>query len=321
MATRLRLGTRGSQLALRQAELVRAALLAAHPDLTVDLEIIHTQGDRAADVPLHLLSGQGVFAKAIEEALLDGRVDLAVHSLKDLPSVETPGLEIAAVPPREDARDALVSRGDLTFAALPHGARVATGSPRRAAQLKAARPDLAIVDVRGNLDTRLRKLQTDGLDALVLAVAGLSRLGLAARIADALPTTLCLPAVGQGALAVQCRADDTATRALLAPLDDAATHAAAQAERALLAALGGGCKVPIAAYAHLHDGELHLDGMVAVPDGSQVLRDSLSAPLAAAAPLGMGLAARLMAAGAGDLLGERAAEVDSSPSPPGRGLG
>ncbi|HLH25057.1 MAG TPA: hydroxymethylbilane synthase [Chloroflexota bacterium] len=306
MAALLRLGTRGSQLALRQADLVREALLAQHPGLTVELEIITTHGDRAADVPLQRMSGQGVFARAIEEALLDGRIDVAVHSLKDLPSVETPGLEIAAVPPREDARDALVSRGDLSFAALPAGARVATGSPRRAAQLKAARPDLQIVDIRGNLDTRLRKLETDGLDAMVLAVAGLSRLGLAGRIAEALPTTLCLPAVGQGALAVQCRADDAPARALVTPLDDAVSRAAVQAERALLAALGGGCKVPIAAHATLVEGELRLDGVVAAPDGSQLLRDSLAAPVAAAALLGMGLAARLMAAGAGDLLGERA---------------
>ena len=306
----LRLGSRGSQLALRQAEQVRDALLARHPDLRVELAIITTHGDRAADVPLHLLSGQGVFARAIEEALLAGRVDAAVHSLKDLPSVETPGLEVAAVPPREDARDALVSRGDLAFTALPYGARVATGSPRRAAQLKAARPDLQIVDIRGNLDTRLRKLEREGLDALVLAVAGLSRLGLANRIAQPLPTTLCLPAVGQGALAVQCRADDAATRPLLAPLDDAPTHAAVRAERALLAALGGGCKVPIAGYAELRAGELELHGLVAAPDGSQVIRDSLTAPVAAAALLGMGLAARLMAAGAGALVGERAGASD-----------
>ncbi len=302
MAASLRLGTRGSQLALRQAALVRDALLARHPGLAVELTAISTHGDRAAEVPLHLLSGQGVFARAIEDALLDGRVDMAVHSLKDLPSVETPGLEIAAVPPREDARDALVSRGGVPFAALPPGARVATGSPRRAAQLRAARPDLQIVDIRGNLDTRLRKLEQDDLDALVLAVAGLRRLGLAERIAEALSTALCLPAVGQGALAVQCRADDAATRALVAPLDHVATHAAVRAERALLAALGGGCKVPIAAHAEAYGDELHLHGVVAAPDGSQVIRDSLTAPLAAAALLGMGLAARLMAAGAGDLL-------------------
>jgi hydroxymethylbilane synthase len=310
MAARLRLGTRGSQLALRQAKLVRDALLARHPDLAVELEIITTHGDRAADVPLHLLSGQGVFARAIEEALLDGRVDVAVHSLKDLPSGETPGLEIAAVPPREDARDALVSRDGVSFMALPYAARVATGSPRRAAQVRAARPDLQIVNIRGNLDTRLRKLDTENLDALVLAVAGLRRLGIGARIAEALPTSLCLPAVGQGALAVQCRADDAATRALLAPLDDAPSHAAVRAERALLAALGGGCKVPIAAHAKVQDGELALHGLVAAPDGSRIIRDALTAPLASAASLGMGLAARLMAAGAGDLLSTPAGASD-----------
>jgi hydroxymethylbilane synthase len=309
MAARLRLGTRGSQLALRQAELIREALLALHPGLAVELQIITTHGDRAADVPLHVLSGQGIFARAIEEALFRGEVDLAVHSLKDLPAVEREGLELAAIPRREDARDALIVRRGAAatslptnFAGLPHGARVATGSPRRAAQLRHARPDLAIVDIRGNLDTRLRKLDADGLDALVLAAAGLRRLGLAERIAEVLPTALCLPAVGQGALAVQCRADDAATRALLAPLDEPLTRAAVEAERALLAGLGGGCKVPIAAHATAHEGQLTLEGLVAVPDGSRVLRDSLAAPLAAARVLGMGLAARLMATGAVDLV-------------------
>src|SRR5262245_26087337 len=191
MSPRLRLGTRGSLLARRQAEMVRDALLALHPDLTIELEIITTQGDRAADVPLHLLSGQGVFARAIEEALLASTVDLAVHSLKDLPATERPELTLAAFPPRADARDALVSRGNVAFAALPEGARVATGSPRRAAQLRAARRDLQIVDIRGNLDTRLRKLESEGLDALVLAVAGLDRLGLEDRIAEPLPIALC----------------------------------------------------------------------------------------------------------------------------------
>jgi hydroxymethylbilane synthase len=303
MAPRLRLGTRGSLLARRQAEMVRDVLLALHPDLTIELEFISTHGDRAADVPLHLLSGQGAFARAIEEALLAGTVDLAVHSLKDLPARERPELALAAFPPRADARDALVSRDNISFAALPGRARVATGSPRRAAQLLAARPDLRIVDIRGNLDTRLRKLESQGLDALVLAVAGLERLGLADRIAEALPIELCLPAVGQGALAVQCRADDAATRALVAALDDPATRAAVEAERALLAALGGGCKVPIAAHAAPRAGELRLEGMVAATDGSEVVRDALSAPVAAAALLGIGLAARLMAAGAASLVG------------------
>jgi hydroxymethylbilane synthase len=286
---------------------------------------------------LHLLSGQGVFAGAIEEALLGGAVDLAVHSLKDLPAADRPGLLLAAFPPREDARDALVCRRGGGLGALPRGARIATGSPRRAAQLRAARPDLRIVGIRGNLDTRLRKLETEHLDALVLAVAGLRRLGLAERITEPLPLTLCLPAVGQGALAVQCRADDSATRALLAPLDDLATRAAVLAERAFLSALGGGCKVPIAAHAAIVDGRLRLDGLLASSDGHHLLRDSVvggpvtpstpvydlielggptdtTAPTHGATPtdlntpaaLGQALASRLRAAGGADLLAARA---------------
>jgi hydroxymethylbilane synthase len=312
MAARLRLGTRGSVLALRQAKMVRDSLVLNHPihaDLEVELVVITTHGDRAADVPLHRLSGQGVFARAIEEALLADEIDLAVHSLKDLPSVERPGLTLVAFPPREDPHDVLVSRPCAGashqapgFAELPSGARVATGSPRRAAQLLHARPDLNIVDIRGNLDTRLRKLESEGLDALVLAAAGLLRLGLSEEITEMLPPSLCLPAVGQGALAVQCREDDAETRSLLQWLDDHHTRAAVEAERALLAALGGGCKVPIAAYGEVRGDELHLEGLVALPDGSRVLRDALSAPVSAARVLGVGLAARLMAAGAGEML-------------------
>ncbi len=313
MGRLLRLGTRGSLLARRQAELVRDALLAREPDLAVQLEIIATQGDRAPDVPLQQMSGQGVFARAIEEALLAGQIDCAVHSLKDLPAAERAGLELVAFPRRADARDALVCRRDAGAAPaaglrlLRDGARVATGSPRRAAQLLHVRPDLVIVPIRGNLDTRLRKLDEGDLDAVVLAVAGLERLGLGDRISVALPVAVCVPAVGQGALAVQCRADDAATRALLAPLDDAATRAAVVAERALLAALGGGCRVPIAAYGEVRGAELCLEAVVASPDGRTLLRDRLTAPPTAAPVLGMALAARLLAAGARELLRERTA--------------
>jgi hydroxymethylbilane synthase len=313
MGRLLRLGTRGSLLARRQAELVRDALLAREPDLAVQLEIIATQGDRAPDVPLQQMSGGGVFARAIEEALLAGQIDCAVHSLKDLPAAERAGLELVAFPRRADARDALVCRRDAGAAPaaglrlLRDGARVATGSPRRAAQLLHVRPDLVIVPIRGNLDTRLRKLDESDLDAVVLAVAGLERLGLGDRISMALPVAVCVPAVGQGALAVQCRADDAATRALLAPLDDAATRAAVVAERALLAALGGGCHVPIAAYGEVRGAELCLVAVVASPDGRTLLRDQLTAPPTAAPVLGMALAARLLAAGARELLRERAA--------------
>jgi hydroxymethylbilane synthase len=299
MAAPFRLGTRGSKLALWQAEHVAAALRALPAAPAVELQVITTQGDRAADVPLPLLSGQGVFARAIEDALLAGAIDLAVHSLKDLPGQDRPGLVLAAFPPRADARDALVG---APFAALPAGARVATSSPRRAAQLLAARPDLRVVGIRGNVDTRLRKLEAGGLDALVLAVAGLERLGLADRVAEALSPALCLPAVGQGALAVQCRADDAPTRAVVALLDDPPTRAAVEAERGLLAALGGGCKIPIAGYATPEGNGLRLDGLVAAPDGSRLVREALVGTRDAPAALGGALAARLLAAGGASLL-------------------
>jgi hydroxymethylbilane synthase len=298
----LRLGTRGSQLALRQAELVRAALQAQHPALAIELVPITTRGDQLAHLPLQAISGQGVFARALEDALLAGTIDCAVHSLKDLPGALRSGLVLAAFPPREDARDALVARTAPGFAALPPRARVATSSPRRAAQLLAARPDLEIVPIRGNVDTRLRKLEEQRLDATVLAVAGLRRLGLAARITEPLPLDLCLPAVGQGALAVQCRADDLATRALLAPLDDAPTRAAVEAERALLAALGGGCRIPIAAHATVEGATLRLRGLLASPDGRTLIRDQLMGPASAATRLGRALAERLLAAGGGALV-------------------
>ncbi|HLI28703.1 MAG TPA: hydroxymethylbilane synthase [Chloroflexota bacterium] len=298
----LRLGTRGSQLALRQAELVRAALQAQYPALAVELVPITTRGDQLAHLPLQAISGQGVFARALEDALLAGTIDCAVHSLKDLPGALRPGLVLAAFPPREDARDALVARTAAGFAALPPRARVATSSPRRAAQLLAARPDLEIVPIRGNVDTRLRKLEEQQLDATVLAVAGLRRLGLAARITEPLPLDLCLPAVGQGALAVQCRADDPATWALLAPLDDAPTRAAVEAERALLAALGGGCRLPIAGHATVEGAALRLAGLLATPDGRTLIRDQVVGPASAAAQLGRALAERLLAAGGGALV-------------------
>jgi hydroxymethylbilane synthase len=302
----LRLGTRGSLLALRQSEGVGDLLTARWPAATVELVVIHTHGDRAADVPLHLLSGQGVFAGAIEEALLRGEIDLAVHSLKDLPAAERPGLRLAAFPARADARDALVAREARSLDELRPGARVATGSPRRAVQLRAARPDVEIVDIRGNLDTRLRKLETDELDALVLAVAGLERLGLANRISEPLSPARCLPAVGQGALAVQCRADDERTTGLIAGLDDPPTRAAVLAERAFLAALGGGCKVPIAAHARIDGDQVILEGLLAAADGAVVLRETHRGPAAAPGAVGEGLAARLLGSGGAALVEGRA---------------
>ena len=263
----LRLATRGSRLALWQAERV-AALLGAD----VELVVVKTGGDRRRDEPIHAMGGTGVFVKEVQDAVLEGRADLAQHSAKDLPSITPVGLVLAAVPERGDARDALVGS---TFAALPPDARVATGSVRRRAQLAALRPDLRFEELRGNVDTRLAKAST--FDAIVLAAAGLDRLGLADHIAERLDTGLVLPMVGQGALAVECRADDDAALARLAAIDDRAAHTCVRAERQFLARLGGGCSLPCAAYAVVREGRVHIDALLAAPDGSTVLRATAEA--------------------------------------------
>ena len=278
--TELVAGTRGSRLALAQTAWVVERLRLAHPGLTVRTEVIRTKGDVFTDAPLPSIGGKGLFTGEIEAALLAGTIDLAVHSLKDLPTDLPDGLAIGAVPEREDARDVLISRSGAGLDALPPGARVGTGSLRRAAQLRARRPDLCIVDVRGNVDTRLRKLgQEDArLDALVLAAAGLNRLGLAGRVTEYLDLDVMLPAVGQGALAVEVRAADARVLAAVAVLEDHATRIAVEAERAFLRALGGGCQTPAAAFATLEGVTLRLRGMVANPDGSGLRRGEISGP-------------------------------------------
>jgi hydroxymethylbilane synthase len=258
----LRLATRGSRLALWQAERV-AALLGGE----VELIVVKTGGDQRRDEPIHAMGGTGVFVKEVQDAVLDGRADVAQHSAKDLPSITPEGLVLAAVPERGDARDALIGS---TFAALPPNARVATGSVRRRAQLAALRPDLRFEELRGNVDTRLAKAAA--FDAIVLAAAGLDRLGLADHIAERLDTSVVLPMVGQGALAVECRADDEATLARLAAIDDHDSHACVRAERQFLARLGGGCSQPFAAYAVVRDGHVAIDALLAALDGSTVLR-------------------------------------------------
>jgi hydroxymethylbilane synthase len=290
------IATRGSQLALWQARWVQAQL-AAHGHASV-IEIIKTTGDRVTDVPLAKVGGKGLFTKEIEEALLDGRADLAVHSLKDLPTELPEGLVLAAVPEREDPHDAIVGR---PLAELPHGARVGTSSLRRAAQLRNLRPDLAIESVRGNLDTRLRKLDEGQYDAVVLAAAGLKRLGWAARIAEILPCEVMCPAVGQGALGIEARTAG-AGRDACAALDHPETHQAVTAERGLLASLGGGCQVPIGAHASVREGRLKLVALVASPDGSEVVRGEAEGPAADAEALGRGLGAELLARGARRIL-------------------
>jgi hydroxymethylbilane synthase len=292
----LTIGSRGSQLALWQANWVKARL--DELGAPSRIEIIRTTGDRITDVPLAKVGGKGLFTKEIEDALLGGRVDLAVHSLKDLPTELPSGLGIAAVPEREDARDVLAG---ARLADLPAGARVGTSSLRRVAQFRAVRPDLVIESVRGNLDTRLRKLAEGRYDALVLAAAGLRRMGWQDRIAEYLDPDVMCPAVGQGALAIEAREASEAER-VCRRLEHAATRAAVDAERAVLRSLGGGCQVPIGAHATLDDGGLRLVAVVAAPDGSVVVRRRLSGPAEEARLLGEALGAELLAAGAREIL-------------------
>jgi hydroxymethylbilane synthase len=287
------IASRGSQLALWQARWVAAQLSAAgHP---CRIEIVKTTGDKITDVPLAKVGTKGLFTKEIEEALLDGRADLAVHSLKDLPTELPEGLVLAAVPEREDPRDAVVGK---TLVRLPLGARVGTSSLRRAAQLRQLRPDLQVESVRGNLDTRLRKLDEGQYDAILLAAAGLKRLGWGDRIAEILPPEQMCPAVGQGALAIETRAGFEK----VAMLDHADTHTAVLAERAVLAALGGGCQVPIGAYATVSEGHIHVLAIVAAPDGTQVIRAEAEGGAAQAAEVGARLAADLLQRGAREIL-------------------
>ncbi len=302
MTTPLRIGTRGSPLALWQAHHVSALLRAAAADVAVELVEIQTAGDQVRDVPLVQLGGEGAFTKAIQQALLEQRVDLAVHSLKDLPTFVVPGLVLACVPQRGPTGDALVSLKHCSFDALPAGAIVATSSLRRKAQLLHRRPDLKLVDIRGNVDTRLRKLAEQDLDATILAEAGLVRLGLADRITAILDDAWMLPAIGQGALGLECRQADAATRAVLAKIDHAETHAAVLAERALLRGLGGGCHVPIGAKTVLADGTLTLRGTVLSPDGRRRIDAELARSPGDAEALGQELAHLLRAQGADELL-------------------
>ena len=287
------IASRGSQLALWQARWVAAQLTAAgHP---CRIEIIKTTGDKITDVPLAKVGTKGLFTKEIEEALLDGRAHLAVHSLKDLPTELPEGLVLAAVPQREDPRDAVVGK---KLADLPEGARVGTSSLRRAAQLRQLRPGLQVESVRGNLDTRLRKLDEGQYDAILLAAAGLKRLGWGDRIAEILPPEQMCPAVGQGALAIETRAGFDG----VAMLDHADTHTAVIAERAVLGALGGGCQVPIGAYATVSEGRIHVLAIVAAPDGTQVIRAEAEGPSAEAVQIGGRLAADLLQRGARRIL-------------------
>jgi hydroxymethylbilane synthase len=292
------IGSRGSQLALWQAQWIAARL--AERGHETRIEIIKTTGDKITDVPLAKVGTKGLFTKEIEEALLDGRIDLAIHSLKDLPTEIPAGLTIAAVPERADARDAMVGAG---LNQLPAGAKVGTSSLRRAAQLRVVRPDFVIESVRGNLDTRVRKLDEGQYRAIVLAAAGLTRLGWAHRIAEILPPEVMCPAVGQGALAVETRQEGEA-RDFCAALDHAVTRAAVTAERAVLAALGGGCQVPIGAHAEIEGDSLRLIGAVIAPDGDRMVRKGDRGAVADAAEIGRRLGEALLMDGAREILAQ-----------------
>ncbi len=290
------IASRGSQLALWQARWVSAQLTALGHECRI--EIIKTTGDKITDVPLAKVGTKGLFTKEIEEALLDGRADLAVHSLKDLPTELPEGLVLAAVPEREDPRDAVVGK---RLADLPAGAKVGTSSLRRSAQLRKLRPDLTIESVRGILDTRLRKLDEGQYDAILLAAAGLKRLGWGGRIAEILPAETMCSAVGQGALAIETRASGAGFDAVQA-MDHADTHAAVLAERGVLSALGGGCQVPIGAHATVEGGRLQLLGVVASPDGDEVIRGAAAGAVSAAESLGRALGNELLERGARRIL-------------------
>lgn len=300
----LTIATRGSQLALAQARWVAGRLAALHPGLTVELEIIKTTGDKILDVPLAQVGGKGLFVKEIEDALLAGRAGLAVHSMKDVPSDLPQDLILAAVSEREDVRDVLVSRRGGGLETLPQGGRVGTSSLRRQAQLLALRPDLVMVPVRGNVETRLKKLESENLDAVVLAAAGLNRLGLKDVPAHPLEPATMLPAVGQGALGLECRAHDQWVRGLIAPLDHPPTAAAVAAERGFLARLEGGCQVPIAGHAVLDNGIVTLRGLVASLDGRRVVRGQGLAPPHEARAMGAAVAEEILARGGREILAQ-----------------
>ncbi len=302
------IGSRGSRLALWQANWVQDRLAALGH--AVEILIIKTSGDKLQNTSLQTSGTKGLFIKEIEEALLAGRVDLAVHSLKDLPTELPEGLVVAAVPEREDPRDALVSKAGQTLQSLAHGARIGTGSLRRQAQLLVLRPDLQIIPMRGNVDTRLRKLDAGDCDAMVLAAAGLKRLGLLFRITSWFSETELCPAVGQGALAIEVSARNANIMSAAKPLDHPPTHAAVRAERAMLQALGGGCQLPIAAYTSRDGQEFRLSGVVADPAGTTVLRATLSGSAENPEDLGVRVAQQLLKQGAQTLLNLKQPEAE-----------
>ena len=298
------IGTRGSALARWQADHVGAELARLHPGLVLEQKIIVTEGDRFQTGPVIERGGKGVWVKEIEAALLDGSIDLAVHSLKDVPAELAPGLALAAIPRRADPRDVLVSRSGQPLRGLAPGSRVGTSSLRRVCQVRAVRGDLSVELLRGNVDTRLRKVADGVVDAAILAAAGLDRLGFGARITERLSVDDMLPSIGQGALAIETRADDARVRGLCRALADADAEITVAAERALLAGLGAGCRTPVAGYAVVAGDTVILRGLVGKPDASEILKDEARGPLASAAEVGRTLAAKLLDRGAARILAE-----------------
>lgn len=302
MVERVRIATRKSPLALWQAEYVKSALEAAHHDIVVDIIGMSTKGDKILDTPLAKVGGKGLFVKELEVALQEQRADIAVHSMKDVPMELPEGLSIEAICPREDYRDAFVSNHYKTLEDLPQGAKVGTSSLRRQCQLRASRPDLAILDLRGNVNSRLRKLDEGQYDGIILAAAGLKRLQFEDRIAALIAPEASLPAVGQGAVGIECRSDDERTIKLLAPLNDPASNVQVTAERAMNFQLQGGCQVPIAGFAVLEDGQIYLRGLVGYVDGREIFRAEARGPQSQAVQIGQSVAQQLLDAGAGKAL-------------------
>lgn len=299
---KIKVGTRGSRLALAQTNSVMEKIQKAFPEMIAEISVIKTGGDIMQDVSLAQIGGQGVFVKEIEEALLSGGIDLAVHSMKDVPGETPEGLMFAAILPREDMRDVLVSRGNVKMEFMPRGARIGTGSLRRGAQIKAMLPDLEIVPLRGNIDTRLNKIETENLTGVILAAAGMKRLGYVQKITQFLPIELMLPAVGQGALGLQVRKTDTELLKVLGTLNHKQTATEVSAERSYLRALGGGCRLPIAAYGLIEKQRLTLEGLLAAPNGSNVIRDKVWGEPGEAEEMGRNLADMIMEKGGRKLL-------------------
>ncbi len=300
----IRIGTRASLLALWQANWIKDTLEEQNTGIKVELIKIKTTGDKILDVPLAKVGGKGLFVKEIEDALLSNKIDLAVHSMKDVPTDLPEGLHIASITEREDPRDALLSRGGCEMMELPHNAKIGTSSLRRQAQILNVRPDFEINQLRGNLDTRINKLTTKELDAVILAAAGIRRMGWADKISEYIPTDVCLPAIGQGAVGVETRVDDEAINGLVSRLNHEPTSIAVRAERAFLKRLEGGCQVPIAAFGEINGKKIKLRGLVGRIDGSEIIKDSLEGSVHRVEEIGDELAEKLLSMGAGEILSE-----------------